>query len=64
MRYGQNKKKGNVIDGLLQASKKGISAVWRQQNSRSIYANHEQNVRTNYITQIITRASSEKLIHV
>ena len=64
MRYGQNKKKGNVIDGLLQASKKGITAVWRQQNPRSIYANHEQNVRTNYITQIITRASSEKLIHV
>ena len=64
MRYGQNKKKGNVIDGLLQASKKGISAVWPQQNSRSIYANHEQNVRTNYITQIINRASSEKLIHV
>ena len=61
MCYGQNKRKGNIIDVLLKASKKGNTAVLCQQNPSAIYANNEYNVRTYYITQIIVNGILKKL---
>lgn len=53
MHYGQNKKKDDITNGLLQAGKKESRAVKCQQKLCVIYANCESNAQI--ITQITVK---------